>query len=306
MMLGVPGYLGVKRRQKRPVALDVTFCTEPSGSMVDYLRFIEDVQVVAELERSVRGEGVGVTELQNRYSRTTMQSELNLGSIGRWLSGEQVVNLSAAWQSGTTTGTAFGGGVEDQTGSASVIATRNRAYQAGAERILISASNEQDPFSQLTRVAQVEGELTAPLTRQRFVAMSGVQIAYTGPLTPPAGTLMGVVFVSPTQRTAIYRSGDTYALLGNAAAGDFTFTARYYANGSPYPPAGVTSPFTLAGAVARTETQNNEQIVNTPRLAAATGGALYDLEQMRGDPVGLQVFADSLGEVLGRLLYEAA
>ena len=45
------------------------------------------------------------------------------------------------------------------------------------------------------------------------------------------------------------------------------------------------------------------KLVNTPRLAYLTGGAVYDINNMTSEQA-LDAFGRSIGEVLGSLLYE--
>ena len=74
---GVPGFFGRKKRTRRPVGLEISFVYDTSGSMSDYIEFLESVTTVQNIQLALIANNVGVSQ-ENRFSRASMRTGVHV------------------------------------------------------------------------------------------------------------------------------------------------------------------------------------------------------------------------------------
>lgn len=296
----VPGFFGSKARTLKPVAIDVTFACDRSGSAAPFLQFVSALTTIQALEQALIAEGVGVTQ-PNRYSITSGAGGIDpplpafetlakieffptvAGVSQRWAPGTNITAGNVSWPQLTATA---GNNTEDMALSANLIATGSRGYQAGSQRIIVSAGDLQSPYLEDVINNNVAlATLTNPSTAQIYVGVHAVNITITEPAGPnpiPAGQIFGFVYSGPTTGTAIYLNGNT---LNYRASVPFSQVSLSFA--------GITGGYGPDPGQA-------DEILNFPRQ---TNGALYRLA-LSNTVAGTQALGTSLGQVLGRFLFE--
>ena len=286
---GVPGFFGQNRRRLRPVGLDLTFVYDTSGSMNAVNNFIRQISTARRIEFALRDQLVGIQQ-PNRYSQSEMSVELSFGGQ-RWVTGDQILGNLSSWNNPTAGGILTGNDEEDVTGSARAIAESDRGYRDGIQRIMLSFSDEQSG-SDLDVSNAVIDALTDPVDGQIFIAASGITltISPTPAGAPGAGwEPFGLVYTTQTTGVAIYRNTSTNAVeYVNVPIADTTWASggtAFAVDGNLILPGGSLS-----------------QLVNTPKLAYLTGGAVYAIDDMTSS-AALDAFGQSIGTVLGSLLY---
>ena len=299
---GVPGFFGENRRRRKPVGLDLTFAYDTSGSMDTVNNFIRQISTARRIEFALRDQLVGVQQ-PNRYSQSRMDEELGFSS-GRWVEGSAIISGSTNWSDPSGTSFATGDDIEDVTGSAIAFCNNDRGYRAGIQRVLLSFSDEQGGAS-LDVTDDAITALTDPEDGQIFIAASGVILTISPtPEGAPVGAdweAFGLVYTTQTTGVAIYRNTVTNEVqYVNAPVADATWEATSFNSGL-----GTGQFFTVDGPLISTNQgtgSSNYQVVNTPKLAYLTGGAVYCIGEMLSAEA-LDAFGESIGEVLGSLLY---
>lgn len=323
-MFGVPKFYGVKGRALTPVALDITFVIDSSGSENDIFDFVRNAETAETLSLALRGQGIGTQGgLPNRFSLIAGQSvgggfdvpmyEYRF-SGNRWVSDDNG-NAFVQWGAGTAAGSPLGFGTEDVTSHvhyvASNVATRDEkpVTNPNIETIIITSSTEQDEQGNFLQAGTVMAALNQNAPLRRVIALSDIGIEVEPVHSPGAQySPFGVVFNDNANYFVVYLWNDSPPPGGvpgpitvpNVPAADVAFRltgTAFFA--SPSDPVRL---FTGAG-----------QSVNTVKMAAANGsafsntGALYSLTQIRGVPynrqIALDAFGQSLGEALGGLIF---
>ena len=148
MGFGAPGFFRDKATTRQPVALEITFLYDQSGSMTKIVDFTTDPDTVTTLELALRNEGVGVREnLPNRYSQVdhsfvpTLDPDSEQSFAGSiWVDGGTLLAQPSLWESfelgsrGTVVKPklTLGSNTEDVTGGAYYVATLNPRIAVGA------------------------------------------------------------------------------------------------------------------------------------------------------------------------------
>lgn len=278
----VPVFFGAKARTKKPPGIDVTSITDLSGSMGPFASFISSQSTIVALENELVAQGIGVLS-PNRYSFTTggdrerdtlpaieLPVTVN-GVVTRWAPGANVLNGTAQIPQLSANS---GGNTENMARAANLVAGIDRGYLSANTRIIIAGSDEQD---------EADAFVASPLFPYRYVGVHSVTFSISEPAGPnpvPAGTLVGFVYTTNTIGTAIYISGNTINYRNQVPV------ANVLATGTLSPRGGTT---TLQ--------------VNVDR-AAETNGAIYNIEFFNAG--GFDLLATSLGNVLGKFLFETS
>lgn len=296
----VPAFFGSKARTLKPVALDVTFVCDRSGSAAPFLQFISSLTTIQALEQALVTEGVGVAQ-DNRYSITSGAGGIdpplpafetlakieffpNVDGISqRWAPGSSITSGTVGWPVLQPTA---GNNTEDVALASYLVATGSRDYQANSKRIIVAAGDLQTPYLEdVVDNSVALSSLTDPATEQIYVGVHNVDITITEPAGPnpvPAGEIFGFVYNGPTTGTAIYLSNN---ILTYRESVPFSQVALEFAGirWRYYPQPGQA-----------------EEILDFP---LQTNGALYRLE-LSNTFAGTEALGTSLGQVLGRFLYE--
>lgn len=299
----VPAFFGSKARTLKPVALDLTFACDRSGSASPFLRFISAISTIEALEAALIAEGVGVTQ-DNRYSITSGAGGIDPplpafetlakieffpvvdGVTQRWAPGSSITSGTVSWPLLQPTA---GNNTEDVALASYLIATGSRNYQANSQRIIVASGDLQSPYLEAVVDNSVAlNSLTDPATEQIYVGVHNVNITITEPAGPdpiPAGQVFGFVYSGPTTGTAIYL--DTNATLS-------------YRKNVPFSQVALS----FAGSLGRygPSPGQADEILNFP---LQTNGALYRLA-LSNTSAGTEALGTSLGQVLGRFLFETA
>lgn len=299
----VPVFFGAQARSIRPVAVDITFACDRSGSMSAYTAFISSLSTIQSLEQALLSENIGITQ-NNRYSITSgasgpsssylTLSYLTLSGIEyysvisgvnqRWAPGPNIVAGNVTWP---TLLADAGDSTEDMVSAAHLIATGSRNYAAGSQRIIVSAGDLQSPYLEtLVSTSNLLATLTAVATKQRYVGVHNANISISEPASPnpvPPGSLFGFVYSGNLVGTAIYLNGSTLHYREDVTISNVT----------------VTFAGTVGGYGPKTIQQAN-QILD---LCRQTNGALYRLA-LTNTTNGTAALGVSLGQVLGKYLYE--
>jgi hypothetical protein len=307
----VGGFFGRRTRQRKPAGVDVIFATDLSGSMGPLVDFIDQTATAVALEAALLAENVGIL-VPNRYCKSSMQN-MSVAAGIPWQFGSDILATPSIWENWTTTGFRWGSSQEDVTGSAFRIANTgfpygydtsnnpasngsvfgptypDRAFRGNASQILIASSDEQSG-QPMYFTNDVYARITNPQTLLRYVGVSNIRI------DAPIGGLDGLPF------GIVFTSANTWKLIVRPFVGtDPIFldvdrnNVAFYTDGNNLITDTSASGATLINA-------GGEQLVNTPKLARGTSGAIYDINQFFGSN-GPEVFGKSLGLVLGRFLY---
>jgi hypothetical protein len=288
----VPVFFGAKARTKRPPGLDVTFTTDLSGSMVPFAAFVSSISTCVALENELISQGIGILS-PNRYSFATgggippqydslQEIERFVTSSGvsrRWATGSEV--LASAVSLPTLNANLTNSLTEDMRLSTNILANSNRDYLPANTKIIISSSDEQ------SNASVTPFDLT-PVYPYRYVGVHSVTIAISEPAGPnpvPAGLLTGFVYTTNTIGTAIYINGSTINYRTDV------------------PVANVTATAAASGVFPNLVTF--QELVDH---AKTTNGAIYNLNFFQGVQANLSFvsLAESLGNVLGKLLFETS
>lgn len=294
----VPVFFGGKARTKKPVALDVTFISDRSGSMRAFVAFVTSVSTVKSLEQALLDQSVGVTQ-PNRYSicqgagargstalRTLAQIEFPVvvsGVSQRWALGSDLLADKVLWPQFSADA---GDNTEDVAGASYLVATGSRGYQAAAQRIIVAAGDLQSPYLEgFVSGPTTLAALTAPDTGQIYVGVHNLSITIAEPAGPnpiPAGQIFGFIFTTNTTGTAIYLNGATL---------NYRFDV---------PIANVTTTFSGSfGGYGPT----SDQVTSVFNLPRQTNGAIYRLA-LSNTQAGTEALGVSLGQVLGEFLFD--
>ena len=302
MVTSVPAWFAGKARSLKPPGIDVTNIVDGSGSMDSYINFITSSELYVSLENALLAEGIGtLPESKNRYSfakgigpesgevEVPVEIAVFPPVQKRWaLGSEFLANL-------VTVPTAEFLG-EDMPAAANYLAGFDRDYNPLNESIFIGGSDEQSGSAADYKFSR------NPKYPFRYVGIHSIDMFVREGELPIPPWLQGDSFDG---------TNDDYRLNGYVYTTDTEGVGIYFnfKDGNQivkYRDVPISALNAVAGC-----TSGGCSFQENIDEAQRTNGAIYDIRAFRDDDPAVaqrkfNALGESLGAVLGKLLYELA